>query len=359
MSEFAVGCICLIGLLVLFLSGIELAFAMTIAGFAGLAYLRSFDAAISILGRDYYSSFTSYTYTVIPLFVLMGQIVYNSGMAGKLYDAVRKYVGHVSGGLALATVVGAAIFKAISGSTLATAATFASVAVPEMDKYGYNRKLSTGVVASVGTLGWLIPPSGNLIIYAMLTDQSIGRMFLAGVIPGVMMAFFFLFVILGWVKINPSLAQKGPRFNWHERIHGSSVMVWPILIFIAVVGGLLAGFFTPTEAGAAGCITVIILTVSSKGPQFQKVYPVSERILKNGWYDTHNCRQFFRTRPPGRAFENTCDDVGLCSRSPREPLCGPCFDYFCLPLGRVVHRRYGFHDSRNPHFLPYNHKAWV
>ena len=137
-----------------------------------------------MLGKDYFSAFTSYTFTVIPLFVLMGQIVFNSGMAGKLYDTVRRYIGHVSGGLALATVVGAAIFKSISGSTLATAATFASVAVPEMDKYGYDRKLSTGVVSSVGTLGWLIPPSGNLIIYAMLTDQSIGRLFLAGVIPG-------------------------------------------------------------------------------------------------------------------------------------------------------------------------------
>ena len=244
---------------------------------SGLSTLRSV-----FLEKITYSSFTSYTYTVIPLFVLMGQIVYNSGMAGKLYDSVRRYVGHVSGGLALATVVGAAIFKSISGSTLATAATFASVAVPEMDKYGYNRKLSTGVVSSVGTLGWLIPPSGNLIIYAMLTDQSIGRIFLAGVIPGVMMAFFFLFVILGWVKINPSLAQKGPRFNWHERVHGSSVMVWPILIFIAVVGGLLAGFFTPTEAGAAGCITVIILTVLQKDLSFKKFTLSLRESLKMG-----------------------------------------------------------------------------
>jgi C4-dicarboxylate transporter DctM subunit len=134
----------------------------------------------------------------------------------------------------------------------------------------------------VGTLGWLIPPSGNLIIYAMLTDQSIGRMFLAGVIPGIMMAFFFLFVILGWVKINPSLAQKGPKFNWHERIHGSSVMVWPILIFIAVVGGLLAGFFTPTEAGAAGCITVIVLTVIQKDLSFKKFTLSLRESLKMG-----------------------------------------------------------------------------
>ena len=282
MSELAVGCACLVGLLVLFLSGIELAFAMTIMGFVGFAILRSPEAAISMLGKDYFGAFTSYTYTVIPLFVLMGQVVFNSGMAGKLYETVRRYIGHVSGGLALATVVGAAIFKSISGSTLATAATFASVAVPEMDKYGYNRKLSTGVVSSVGTLGWLIPPSGNLIIYAMLTDQSIGRMFLAGVIPGIMMAFFFLFVILGWVKINPSLAQKGPKFNWHERIHGSSVMVWPILIFVAVVGGLLAGFFTPTEAGAAGCITVIILTVFQKDLSFKKFTLSLRESLKMG-----------------------------------------------------------------------------
>ncbi|HEX2967259.1 MAG TPA: TRAP transporter large permease [Syntrophorhabdaceae bacterium] len=282
MSEFAVGCTCLVGLLILFLSGIELAFAMTIMGFVGLAYLRSFDAAVSLLGKDYYSAFSSYTYTVIPLFVFMGQVVYNSGMAGKLYDTVRRYIGHVSGGLALATVVGAAIFKAISGSTLATAATFASVAVPEMDKYGYNRKLSTGVVSSVGTLGWLIPPSGNLIIYGMLTDQSIGRLFLAGVIPGLMMAFFFLLVILGWVKINPSLAQKGPKFTWHERIHGSSVIVWPILIFVAVVGGLLAGIFTPTEAGAAGCITVLILTVLQRDLNFKKFTQSLRESLKMG-----------------------------------------------------------------------------
>jgi tripartite ATP-independent transporter DctM subunit len=282
MSEVVVGCTCLVGLLVLFLSGIELAFAMTIMGFLGFAYLRSPDAAISLLGKDYFDAFTSYTFTVIPLFVFMGQIVFNSGMAEKLYGAVRKYIGHVSGGLAMATVVGAAIFKSISGSTIATAATFSSVAVPEMDKYGYSRKLSTGVVSSVGTLGWLIPPSGNLIIYAMLTDQSIGRLFLAGVIPGIMMAIFFLAAIVGWVKINPSLAQKGPRFTWPERISGSSVIVWPILIFVAVVGGLLAGLFTPTEAGAAGCITVLALTLIQRDLNFSKFNKSLRESLKMG-----------------------------------------------------------------------------
>lgn len=282
MSEFAVGCACLIGLLILFLSGIELAFAMTIMGFVGFVYLRSFGAAVSLLGKDFFDAFSSYTYTVIPLFVLMGQIVFNSGMAEKLYGTVRKYIGHVSGGLAMATVVGAAIFKSISGSTLATAATFSSVAVPEMDKYGYNRKLSTGVVASVGTLGWLIPPSGNLIIYAMITDQSIGRLFLAGVFPGIMMAIFFLSVIAGWVKINPLLAQKGPKFSWSERIQSSSVIIWPVIIFVAVVGGLLSGIFTPTEAGAAGCITVLILTLAQRNLNFKKFSLSLRESLKMG-----------------------------------------------------------------------------
>ena len=173
MGELLVGCLGLILLLILFLTGIELAFGMTIIGFLGFAYLRSINAAMNLFAKDYFDVFASYAFTVIPLFVLMGQAAFNSGMAEEMYKTARKFIGHVPGGLALATVVGATIFKAISGSTLATAATFAGVAIPEMDKYGYGRKLSTGVVASVGTLGVLIPPSGVLIVMGMITEQSI------------------------------------------------------------------------------------------------------------------------------------------------------------------------------------------
>jgi tripartite ATP-independent transporter DctM subunit len=261
MSEVLVGCIGLVLLLLLFLTGIELAFAMTFIGFIGFACLRSFPAAVDLLAKDYFHTFASYTFVVIPLFVLMGQAAYHSGMAEQMYRTARKFVGHVPGGLALATVVGATIFKAISGSTLATAATFSSVAIPEMDKYGYSRKLSTGVVASVGTLGILLPPSGTLIVLAMITDQSIGKLFMAGIAPGLLIAFLFLAIIVGWCRINPSLAPQGEASAWKERFAALPRIFWPLLLFTITIGGLLAGYFTPTEAGSVGAIAVLLLTI--------------------------------------------------------------------------------------------------
>jgi C4-dicarboxylate transporter DctM subunit len=261
MNEVLIGCIGLCLLLALFLTGIELAYAMAFVGFVGFAILRSLPAAVDLLAKDFFDTFASYTFVVIPLFVLMGQIAFNSGIAERMYGTSRKFVGHVPGGLALATVFGATIFKAISGSSLATAATFSSVAVPEMDKYGYDRRLSTGVVTSVGTLGFLLPPSGTLIILAMITDQSIGKLFLAGIVPGLMIAALFLVTIVVWCRVNPSLAPKGPAVAWKERARSIPQVFWPLLIFIVTVGGLLAGFFTPTEAGSVGAIAVLLLTL--------------------------------------------------------------------------------------------------
>ena len=269
MNEALIGCIGLIFLLALFLTGIELAFAMTFVGFVGFALLRSLPAAIDLLAKDFYNTFASYAFVVIPLFVLMGQIAYNSGIAEKLYGTSRKFVGHVPGGLALATVFGATIFKAISGSTLATAATFSSVAVPEMDKYGYSRKLSTGIVASVGTLGILLPPSGTLIILAMITNQSIGKLFLAGIIPGLLIAALFLVTIVFWCRMDPSLAPKGAPSGWKEKVRSIPQIIWPLLIFVVTVGGLLAGLFTPTEAGSVGAIAVLLLTVIKRDLDFK------------------------------------------------------------------------------------------
>ncbi len=261
MNEVLIGCIGLALLLVLFLTGIELAYAMAFIGFVGFAVLRSFPAAVDLLAKDFFDTFASYTFVVIPLFVLMGQVAFNSGIAEKMYGTSRKFVGHVPGGLAMATVVGATIFKAISGSSLATAATFSSVAVPEMDKHGYDRRLSTGVVASVGTLGFLLPPSGTLIILAMITDQSIGKLFLAGIVPGLLIAVFFLATIAGWCRADPLIAPKGPPAGWKERVRSVPQVFWPLLIFTVTVGGLLAGFFTPTEAGSVGSIAVLLLTL--------------------------------------------------------------------------------------------------
>lgn len=263
MSDVVVGCGALVVLLLLFMTGIELAFAMALVGFAGVAYFRSFDAALNLLAKDFFDVFTSYGFTVIPLFVLMGQVAFNSGMAEKLYVVARRFVGHVPGGLALATVVGATLFKSISGSTLATTATFSSVAIPEMDRYGYSRKLSAGVVASVGTIGMLIPPSGNLIIFAMITEQSVGQLFLAGIVPGLMIACFFLVVVLGWCRIDPAAAPTAERCGWGERLKGLPLVLWPSVIFAVVIGGLLGGLFTPTEGGAVGSMAVLALTLGT------------------------------------------------------------------------------------------------
>ena len=260
MNEVIVGIVGLGVLLALFLTGIELAFAMIIVGFFGFAYVISFEAAFNMMAKDVFDTFESYNLTVVPLFVLMGQIAFNAGIARRLYDTAHKFMGHIPGGLAIATVAGATIFKAISGSSVATAATFSSVAVPEMDRFGYSKKLSTGIVATVGTLGILLPPSVVLIIFGVITQQSIGKLFVAAIIPGLLIALFFVFIIVGWCKIDPSVGPRGQRFPWNERFRSLPEVIWPIVIFLVIIGGLLNGFFTPTEAGSIGTFAVIVLS---------------------------------------------------------------------------------------------------
>jgi tripartite ATP-independent transporter DctM subunit len=199
----------------------------------------------------------------------MGQIAFNSGIAKRLFDTAYKFIGHVPGGLAMATVGGATIFKSICGSSPATAATFASVAVPEMDRYGYDKRLSTGIVATVGTLGILLPPSVTLIVFGIITDQSIGRLFLAGIFPGLLIALFFLFVIYGWCKMSPALGPAGAKSTWGQRIRSLPEVTWVVLIFLLVIGGILKGFFTPTEAGSVGTFLVLLLTVLKRDLDFK------------------------------------------------------------------------------------------
>jgi C4-dicarboxylate transporter DctM subunit len=269
MNEVMVGIIGLGVLLALFLTGIELAFAMALVGFVGFSIIVSLSSAFNLLAADVFDVFASYGFTVIPLFVLMGQVAFNAGIAKRLYDVSYKFVGHIPGGLAMATVVGATAFKAICGSSPATVATFASVAVPEMDRYRYSKKLSTGIVATVGTLGMIIPPSVTLIIFGMITEQSIGRLFLAGLVPGLIISLFFIFIIYGWCKINPSLGPKGEKSTWKERMKSLPEVIWVLIIFLLVIGGLMKGFFTPTEAGSVGTFAVILLSVAKRDIDFK------------------------------------------------------------------------------------------
>jgi tripartite ATP-independent transporter DctM subunit len=202
------------------------------------------------------------------LFILAGQIGFNPGIAVRLRRG-HKFVGHIPGGLAMATVMGATAFKAICGSSAATSATFASVAIPEMQRYGYDKRLSAGIVATVGTLGVIIPPSVTLIILGILTEQSIGQLFMAGIIPGLIIAVFFIGVIYGWAKINPNLAPMSQRYAWKARMRSLPEMFWVFVIFILVVGGIMQGYFTPSEAGAVGTFAVLLLAISKRNMTFR------------------------------------------------------------------------------------------
>jgi tripartite ATP-independent transporter DctM subunit len=194
----------------------------------------------------------------------MGQLAFHAGIAKRLYDTANKFVGHISGGLAIATVAGCTVFGAICGSATATAATFAAVSIPEMDRFGYSRKFSAGLVAIAGTLGIMIPPSVPMIIFGILTQQSIGKLFVAGILPGVVIALLFIFIILGRCKINPLIAPKAERFAWKARFQSLWGVIWPLTIFVVVIGGLLKGFFTPTEAGSVGTFAILLLSLARR-----------------------------------------------------------------------------------------------
>ena len=236
---------------------------------AGFAYLVSFKSALILIGCDFYDVVSSYGYTVFPLFILMGQVAFNLGIAARLYKSAHSFVGHIPGGLAMATVAAATGFKAICGSSTATAATFSSVAIPEMDKYGYDKRLSTGVVATVGTLGVIMPPSVTLILYGVITEQPIGKLFLAGLLPGLMLAALYIAIIFIWARINPSIAARAERSAWRARLSTLPETLWVVAIFLLVVGGIMKGFFTPTEAGSVGTLFVLLLAIMRKGMNFK------------------------------------------------------------------------------------------
>lgn len=264
MSHAAIGGLVILLLFGLFGLGVEIGFAMAIAGVIGFAAIVSLPAALNLMAKDFVAVFGSYGFTVIPLFVLMGQIGASGGVARGLYDCAYRFLGHIPGGLAIGTVAAATAFKAICGSSPATAATFATVAVPEMDRYGYDKRLSCGTVATVGTLGVLIPPSVTLIVYGILTETSIGKLFLAGIVPGLLIACSFVVTLYGWCRLNPALGPAGERSGWGARLRSLPPIFWVLVVFLLVVGGLMKGFFTPTEAGSVGSFAVLVLTAAKR-----------------------------------------------------------------------------------------------
>ncbi len=280
MSEVTIGLVGLGFLIALFVTGLELAFAMLVVGFLGFAYIVSPEAALNLVAKDIFDSFESYSLTVVPLFILMGQLAFHAGIAKRLYDTANKFVGHIAGGLAIATVAGCTVFGAICGSATATAATFAAVSIPEMDRFGYSRRFSAGLVAIAGTLGIMIPPSVPMIIFGILTQQSIGKLFVAGILPGVVIALLFIFIIVGRCKINPLIAPRGERFAWKARFQSLWGVIWPLTIFVVVIGGLLKGFFTPTEAGSVGTFAILLLSLGRRDLNWKAfITSITESLL--------------------------------------------------------------------------------
>jgi tripartite ATP-independent transporter DctM subunit len=239
-------------------------FTMAIVGFAGFAYLVSFDAATNIAVKDIFSSFGSYNLTVIPLFVFMGQVAFHAGISGRLFHAAYKIMGHWRGGLAMATIGACAGFAAICGSTNATAATMASVALPEMKKYNYKPELATGVIAAGGSLGILIPPSVIFIVYGILTEQSIGKLFISGIIPGIILSILFCATIWIWTYLKPDLGPRGPKTTFREKFFALTGVAETLIIFFAVIGGMFVGFFTPTEAAAVGAFATLVIALAGR-----------------------------------------------------------------------------------------------
>jgi len=254
--------VAVIGLVLMFALmalGMPIAFTMLLAGVFGNAYLLSLDASTHLLATNVWEQFSSYGLSVVPLFVLMGQFAFRAGITERLYDASYKWFGRMPGGLASTTIAACAGFSAICGSNSATAATMGTIALPAMRRYGYDHALATGAVAVGGTLGVVIPPSVVMIVIAVQTEQSLLRLFLAGIVPGLILTALFLATVLVICLRKPELGPPGPATTLVEKFSSLSGVVETLLLFLLVIGGLYVGWFTPTEAGAAGAFGALVI----------------------------------------------------------------------------------------------------
>jgi C4-dicarboxylate transporter, DctM subunit len=259
-----IGIIGIAVMLLIFLSRMPVAYVMALVGFVGFSIMISLPGGLALLSRDIYDTFSSYGLTTIPLFILMGQLAFNSGISRRLYETGHRFMGGTRGGLAMATVSACTAFGAVCGSSPATAATMATVGLPEMKRYAYSDELATGAVASGGGLGMIMPPSVVLIVYGVLAEQSIGKLFVAGIVPALLVTILFIIAIYIVCSISPDQGPPGDRFTWREKLRSLTGMVDTLIVFVLVMGGLFAGLFTPTEAAAVGAFGVLTVSVIRK-----------------------------------------------------------------------------------------------
>jgi len=259
MDPVSIGIIGILFLIFLFLLRMPIAFAMAFVGFIGFSYLSSLKVGLSLLARDVFEQFSSFPLSAIPMFILMGSFAFAAGIGKRLYEAAYKILGTLRGGLTIATVVACGGFAAICGSTAATAATIGKIALPEMQKYHYDDRLATGCIASAGTLGILIPPSTIFIVYGILTEQSIGKLFVAGIIPGIILTFLFIGTVSIICLRNPGLGPPGAPTAWKDKVKALFEIGEALVLFGVVIGGLFLGWFTPTQAGGIGAAGALLI----------------------------------------------------------------------------------------------------
>jgi C4-dicarboxylate transporter DctM subunit len=253
-----VGFVCLFALMLL---RVPVGMAMGLVGITGFGCLTGFGPAMKLVGQTTMRTVTDYSFGVIPMFLLMGAFVSVSGISRELFRAANTFVGHWRGGLGIATIAACGAFAAISGSSVATAATFSAVAYPEMRRFNYPQSFSTGVIAVGGTLGAMLPPSTVLVVYGLITQQDIGKLFIAGIIPGLLAIVMHMITIAIIGRVRPGFLPAGPRSSWRERIRAVGEVWSPLLLFLFVIGGLYGGLFIPTEAGAVGAVGAFAIGV--------------------------------------------------------------------------------------------------
>jgi tripartite ATP-independent transporter DctM subunit len=263
MSTDAVAVVGFVALFILMLLRVPVGMAMGLVGVTGFGYIVGSGPALKMIGQTTMRTVTDYTFGVIPMFLLMGAFVTNSGMSRELFRTANTFVGHLRGGLGIATVAACGAFAAICGSSVATAATFSTVAYPEMRRYGYPQSFATGVIAAGGTLGAMLPPSTVLAVYGIITEQDIGKLFIAGILPGLLAISMYISTIVLLGIVRPGFLPAGKRISWRDRLAALRDIWAPLVLFIFVIGGLYGGWFTPTEAGGMGAGGAFVIGVLS------------------------------------------------------------------------------------------------
>ncbi|MCL6559869.1 MAG: TRAP transporter large permease [Firmicutes bacterium] len=271
----------LAGLFLLMLLRMPISFSMFIVGFVGLLAAASPKAAFSVLTADLWNQFSSYTMSVIPLYILMGEIIFRTGVNQSLFKAAYKWMGQFKGGMAATVVLASSGFAAICGSNSATAAAMGTMALPELKKYKYNETLSTGTVAAGGTLGIIIPPSTVLLVIALQTEQSVRELFVASVIPGIILTLLFLGTVFYLCQRNPELGPAGPRADFKEKLASLPGLIPTLLLFVFVIGGLFLGWFTPTESGAFGAFGAMVISLAMGKLNFENLKAALFGTLKS------------------------------------------------------------------------------